>query len=547
MTAAHAPLRGGALAGVSRWAGAAPRRASAVGRRSMVASAHPLASATGQATLAAGGTAIDAAIAMAAVTAVVLPAQCGVGGDAFAVVRAPDGTVTAVQGSGFGPDGATISYFLERGLSAIPLQGPLSIAVPGWVSAIAALHDAGASRPLDELFAPAIALARGGVAVSHKNAVDLASEEAALTADPASAAIFAPHGRILQLGEPLVQRDLADTLAAIARDPDAFYRGALGERLVAGLQALGTPLSGEEWAAQRASVTDALAADYAGHRVHTNTMASPGYMILQQLGLCGETLAGAELLGAAAVATMARAAMAAFADRFALVGSDSDAWASLLTPAALAEGRARLAGPPPPAPGLLDGDTTALVAADQSGAAVSFIHSLAFTFGAGVTVPGTGVLLNDRLGRGAYLLPDHPNALAPRRRPMHTLCAWVATGPTGELRAVGNTPGGDGQVQWNVQLLSHVLDHDLEPQDAVDAPRFSVTPGSDANALGRPWLVSCESRLDPAVPAGLEERGLAVASVGPWAGGGGGQLVTVRDGALVGGSDSRQDGCALGV
>lgn len=513
----------------------------------MVASAHPAATAVGARVLEDGGNAIDAALAMAAVTWVVIPAQCGVGGDAFALVRDPgSGSLRAVHGSGYGPDGADLEFFAARGHRTVPLTGPLSVAVPGAVSAVAALASLGASRPLAELFAPAVALARRGVAVSRRNATDLAGCAAMLLADPGSASVFGPGGRVAREADLLVQEDLAGTLQGIAADPDDFYRGRLAERLVSHLRSLGTPLSGEEWAAQEALVFEPVTTRYAGHDVHTTLPPSPGYMIAQQLALSGSTLGESPLLGADAVATMARAAARSFSDRFAVVGSDQDAWRALLSDGAVAAARAATAGRPLAARLAAGGDTTSLVAVDGDHGAVSFIHSNAFTFGSGITVPGTGVLVNNRLARGAYLLEGHPNALAPRRRPMSTLCAWIATAPDGSLRAAGNTPGGDGQVQWNVQLLSHLLDHGLEPQDAVDAPRFSVAPGSDANAIDAPLRLSCESRLGPDVLAALLADGLPAVAVGPWAGGGGAQVVEVRGDALYGGSDSRQDGHALG-
>ncbi|MDA8292168.1 MAG: gamma-glutamyltransferase [Actinomycetota bacterium] len=513
----------------------------------MVASAHPAATAVGARVLEEGGNAIDAALAMAAVTWVAIPAQCGVGGDAFALVRdGGSGSVRAIHGSGHGPDGADLAFFAARGVASVPLTGPFSIAVPGAVSAVAALGELGASRPLAELFAPAAALARRGTTVSRRNAVDLAGCSSMLLADPGSASVFARGGRVAREAELLVQEDLAATIDAIGSDPDGFYRGALAERLVSALRSLGTPLSGEEWADQRALVCEPVTTRYAGHDVHSTLPPSPGYMIAQQLGLCGSALAGSALLGADAVATMARAAARSFADRFSVVGSDQDAWRSLLSGEAVASARAGLAGRPLVAPVHRGGDTTSFVVVDADHNAVSFIHSNAFTFGSGITVPGTGVLMNNRLARGAYLLDGHPNALAPRRRPMSTLAAWIATAPDGSLRAAGGTPGGDGQVQWNVQLLSHLLDHGLEPQEAVDAPRFSVAPGSDANAIESPLRLSCESRLGEEVVASLVADGLPAVTVGAWAGGGGAQVVEVRDGALYGGSDSRQDGHAQG-
>lgn len=190
-----------------------------------------------------------------------------------------------------------------------------------------------------------------------------------------------------------------------------------------------------------------------------------------------------------------------------------------------------------------------MVAVDAEGRAVSLIHSLAFTFGSRVTVPGTGVILNNRLGRGAYLVPGHPGEVRPRRRPLHTLNAWIVTDAAGRLAHVGNTPGGDGQVQWNTQLLSHLLDHAADPQTAVDAPRFAVHPGSDADVIGQPEELRCESRLGPRVLDALRARGHDVRETGPWAGGGSAMVVSVDHGrgCLLGGADSRQDGVALGV
>ncbi|MGH8961361.1 MAG: gamma-glutamyltransferase, partial [Jatrophihabitantaceae bacterium] len=232
-------------------------------------------------------------------------------------------------------------------------------------------------------------------------------------------------------------------------------------------------------------------------------------------------------------------------------GSDTAAWAALLDPAAIDAARARLSARPRglATAGLqLDGDTTSMLAVDADGRAVSFIHSLAFTFGARITVPGTGIVLNNRLGRGAYLIDGHPNEVRPRRRPLHTLNAWIVTDRDGRLAHVGNTPGGDGQVQWNLQLLSHLIDHDLDPQDAVSAPRFTVSPGSDADTLGAPDELVCESRLGEATIAGLRERGHRVREIGAWQAGGSALAVSAdhERGCLVGGVDPRQDGVVLG-
>ncbi|WP_067455394.1 gamma-glutamyltransferase [Actinomadura macra] len=191
---------------------------------------------------------------------------------------------------------------------------------------------------------------------------------------------------------------------------------------------------------------------------------------------------------------------------------------------------------------------SSMVVVDAEGRAVSLIHSLAFAFGARITVPGTGIVLNDRLGRGAYLIDGHPNEVRPRRRPLHTLNAWLVTGGIGGgLLHVGNTPGGDGQVQWNAQLLSHLLDHGHDPAVAVGAPRFTVHPDSDADVLGGPPELRVEARLGASRIAALRSAGHAVAVQDAWGAGGSAQVVSVADGALLGAADPRQDGVALGV
>ncbi|GHE45934.1 gamma-glutamyltranspeptidase [Streptosporangium violaceochromogenes] len=535
------------------WGG--PPRGAAVAAGGMVASAHPAVSLVGARVLERGGNAADAALAMAAMCWTALPGQCGVGGDAFALLRRADGTVLSFGGSGFGPDGGDAAFYRERGLGALPLEGPLAVAAPGAIAALAALHAAAATRGLPELWEPAIEAALRGLPCTAKTRADIAEHRAALARDPGAAAVFLPGGGPPRVGRPIVQPELAETLRLLAADPACLYTGDLAGRAVEALSAGGAPFSGEEWAASgHALAGPSLTGRYRGMTVHQTPPPAPGWMVLQQAGLCDGTLAALPWLGAEAVGWAAGAAMTAFADRFARCASDNDAWRELLTPASLAVRRAALAaGGPPPAmptpPVPAGGDTTSVVAVDESGTAVSLIHSLAFTFGARVTIPGTGVVLNNRLGRGAYLLDGHPNEVAPRRRPLHTLNAWLVTDDSGRLRHVGNTPGGDGQVQWNTQLLSHLLDHGADPAQAVAAPRFTVFPGGDADVLGRPVELRCESRLGGPVLAGLRARGHAVRVQGPWEAGGGALVVTADHGtgALLGAADPRQDGAALGV
>lgn len=529
-----------------------PDRGPSVASGGMVASSHPAVSLLGARILAGGGNAVDAALAMAALSWLALPGQCGVGGDAFALLRRPDGSVAAFGGSGFGPDGGEPAFYRDRGLAAVPLEGALAVATPGAVAALAALHADSASRGLPELWAPAIGAAEDGLPCTRKTRADIVERRDALARDPGTAEVFLPAGRVPAAGAPIVQRDLGATLRRLADDPADLYSGALAERSVDALVDAGAPFSGYEWMAGGRSVPEAaLTCEYRGTTIHLTPPPTPGWMVAQQAGLCDGVLSGLPWLSAEAVHRMASAARIAFADRFAGCGDGSDHWRGLLAPPALEAARARLdagdlpAGLPSPVPA--GGDTTSMVAVDAEGRAVSLIHSLAFTFGARITVPGTGIVLNNRLGRGAYLIDGHPNEVRPRRRPLHTLNAWLVTGASGRLLHAGNTPGGDGQVQWNAQLLSHLLDHGHDPATAVAAPRFTVHPGSDADVLGRPPELRVESRLGTGRIEALRASGHHVAVQDPWEAGGSAQIVSVADGALLGASDPRQDGVALGV
>jgi gamma-glutamyltranspeptidase/glutathione hydrolase len=516
----------------------------------MVSSSHPAASFAGAQVLADGGNAVDATLAMAAITWLTLPGQCGIGGDAFAIVREPDGRVWTVGGSGFGPDGGTPEFYRDKELTAIPLDGALAVAVPGAPAALAAMHVQGATLALTDLWAPAARLAEKGLPCSAKTAADVADALDAILTDGGLAAVYAPTAAPPHVGTILRQPDLARTIRALARDPGSFYTGELAERAVTALRAAGAPFSGDEWAAgATTSVEQAIAGRYAGATIHQTPLPTPGWMVLQQAALCDGVVGQLPWLTTDAIDIMARAARLAFEDRLSQCGSDNAGARDVLDPNRIAEQRRQLATE---AQGrsfaVLSGDTTSTVAVDSDGRAVSFIHSLALTFGAKFTVPGTGVVLNNRLGRGAYLIPDHPNAVAPRRKPLHTLNAWIVTDDDGELLHVGNTPGGDGQVQWNMQLISHLLDHGLDPQGAVSAPRFTVFPGSDADVIGKPAELRVEATVSEATRDELSARGHHVVVQPPYGAGGSAQIIS-RDerGILSGAADPRQEGVAIGV
>lgn len=530
------------------------RKIEVLGGRCSVAASNPTISMVGARVLADGGNAVDASLAMAAVGWMVLPGQCGVGGDAFVLVREPDGEVWTVGGSGFGPDGGTPDFYRALGHTALPMTGAQAVAVPGAVAALRTLHASGASRSLDELWQPAMTLATEGFACTAKTRADIAEYAAELSRDPGTRAVFLPGGEVPRVGQRLYQRELAGFVRAIAAGKDGFYTGEFAERAVAALVSDGAPFSGEEWAVGGAAPrTPAISHAYGNGVLHQTPLPTPGWMVLQQAAICDGVLSAHEQLDATSVHWLSEAARRGFRDRFETCGSDTEAWARTLEDQAVAQARADIsrmrAGESGPA--RVDGDTTSTVCVDAEGRAVSLIHSLAFTFGARITVPGTGVVLNNRLGRGAYLTDGHPNQVQPRRKPLHTLNAWVADSPAKGLLHVGNCPGGDGQVQWNMQVISHLMDHGSDPQTAVSLPRFTVFPGSDADVIDRPEELRCESGLPQRTLDQLTEWGHNVVPVPLQVGGPGGSAMVISadhdNGVLRAGADPRMEGVALAI
>ncbi len=526
----------------------------ALGGRCAVASSNPTISAVGARVLAGGGNAVDASLAMAAVGWMVLPGQCGIGGDVFAVVREPDGRVWTVGGSGTGPDGGTADFYRALGHGAVPLTGALAVAVPGAVAALRTLHSTGASQPLDDLWDPAVALGIEGFACTAKTRADIAEYRSELERDAGTHAVFLPGGELPRTGQRLYQPELAEFIRGIAADKDGFYSGAFADKAVASLVAAGAPFSGDEWsAAGSVGVEPALSRSYGDGIIHQTPLPTPGWMVLQQAAICDGVLGDHPLLDATSVHWLSEAARRGFRDRFSTCGSDTDAWARTLDDEAISRARAEVSRlrASTSGPARVDGDTTSTVCVDAEGRAVSFIHSLAFTFGARITVPGTGVVLNNRLGRGAYLIDGHPNEVKPGRRPLHTLNAWIVDHPRDGLLHVGNCPGGDGQVQWNMQVISHLMDHGTDPQTAVSLPRFTVYPGSDANVMGSSEELRCEEGLPAETLERLSDWGHNVVPVPLQVGGPGGSAVVVSadhdNGVLRAGADPRMEGVALAI
>lgn len=543
--------------GIPSWAGRPP--ASPVrSTRGMVCTSHPLSAAAALAVLRDGGNAVDAAVAAANLEGVIWPDKCGLGGDAFALVyQARSRSVTAFTGCGAVPRAVSIDWYRERGHTRMPLTGPLSVSVPGAVGAYEAMVRRFGTRSLADLLQPAIRAAEDGFVVNERLAETTREKAPLLAACPEAAAIFLPSGVPPQTGSVLRQPQLAESLRSVAQGgATSFYQGELAERLVAALGAAGMPFTMEDFSDHETEVAPPLSVSYREWQVYETPPPSQGLMLLEMLNLVeGFDLGRLGNLSTEGIHTLVEAKKLAFADRMAWCGDPRVVTVPvepLLSKPFAARRRGqidpeRAAEAPAGAPREeLEGDTSYMAVADADGNAVSLIYSISLPYGAAWVAGDTGILLNNRAGRGFVLDPAHPNGLAPGKRTMHTLNAYLVL-RDGEIELVGGTPGGDQQTQWSLQVLVGLLDGGLDVAQAVEMPRWHSFPGTDPEFAGRPFHLSVESRLPEESLAGLEGRGHRLVRRGPWDEGGAVQLVRFdrQAGVLEGASDPRAGGVAL--
>ena len=527
------------------------------GRRGMVCSNSPLAATAGIQVMQAGGNAFDAALAVAATEAVTLIPLCGMGGDSFVLLyEAATGQVTGVNSSGVAATGATADYYHAQGYRTMPLEGPHSISVPGEVAAWEEIHRRFCTKPLPQLLDTAIGYAGDGFPVSPGIGRSLEHGVGKLSQFPASAAIYRPGGNVKAEGDTLANPDLANSLRAVAQSGAAeFYQGGLARQMVQELGKAGGLFTKSDFAGHRAEVYEPIATTYRDHLVYQTRPPSQGFLLLEMLNLVeGFDLAALGQNRAPSIHLMAEAKKIAYADRNRLAGDpkfiewplDELIGKDYAHRRRLEIDPNRAADPAfalSPADG--DGNTTYFCVADGAGNCVSWIHSLSNAFGSGFVAAGTGVLFNNRAGRGFSLEPGHPNVIEPGKRTMHTLNCYL-TLQDGQPAIIGGTPGGDFQVQCGLQILTNLIDYEMNPQDAVEAPRWWSFPGTDPASLETPLELRVEAGMPAAVVKELEALGHRVAPRRPGINDGKVQLI-IRDrqtGTLKGASDPRGDGQA---
>ena len=538
-------------------AGIALGRAPQLAAHGMVVAPSGWASLVGIDVLRGGGTRVDAAIAIGAALMVAEPHQCGLGGDAFWLIRASGGTTVALNASGCAPGAARADELLAGGLSAVPPRSAYAVTVPGVVSGWAAAHDRYGRLPLDRLLAPAIATAQTGVPVTPVVAAQFATSLPLLASRAESSRVFLAGGNPPRVGDRLVQPDLARTLAQLATDPAAFYAGGLAEQIAEAIRAEGGWLTADDLARYRCDWTEPAAApfgDWTVEEMGPNSQGVAALVGLELLSGCGLSpdspqadwdhagVEVAKVLMAVRDAeigdprSMRRPATDLLGDRYLdplrrLLASSGPVSASAI---------AAVVGKRPAQKAPARGDTVHFAVVDSDGLAVSCIQSVFDDFGSGIVVPGTGILLHNR-GSAFVLDSTSVNALTPGRRPLHTLAPGLAT-EGDATAAVFGAMGGHAQAQLHVQLVGAMAGQGLDPVLALDRPRWFVPPAPLGEAE-----VEVEERGELA--GNLERRGHRVRLVEPFAQQMGHAQVILIDhcrGCLMGVADPRSDGLALG-
>lgn len=528
----------------------------------VVSSQSPMASSTGIRVLAEGGNAFDAATAMAAVEAVTCPMWCGIGGEPFIIMyEAKTGKVYGLNGSGKAPMAADRDYYVSRGYSTMPRTGPHSAAIPGEIDSYYVIQEKFGTRSVASLLQYAIDYAENGFVLSDKLGSIFTNSLSALREFSDTAAIFTRYGTALGAGDILVNKDLAKTLRTVAEQgPDVFYRGAIAKEMVRALQAAGSLYTEEEFAQYKTNLYETpISTTYRGHTVYETNPPSQGLIVLEMLNIIeGFDLASMGFYSADAVHVMVEAKKLAYADRNAYMGDPDfvESPTSELISKDFAEMRRREinmdksvgnveAGPL----GVImagGNDTTYFCVVDGEGNAVSMIHSLSDGFGSRFVAGNTGVLLNNRIGRGFSLEEGHPNVIEPGKKTMHTLNAFMVMNEDRPYIVAG-TPGGDRQVSWNVQMISNVIDYGMGAQEALEAPCWNSWPGTDPANIDDPVVVELEPGMTGVELAKLEAKGHAIKHIEVRPGSTKLILIDPDTGVRMGASDPRTDGHAAAL
>lgn len=523
-----------------------PGRSLVYAKGAMAATSHPLSTLTALELMKAGGNAMDAAIAACAVQCVVEAGSTGIGGDCFALFSSPGrAKPIAYNGSGRTPAAAEAAWYVRHGMRSIDRQTPHAVTVPGAVEAWATLAKDHGRLPFSEILAPAVEIARRGYVLTPRVAFDLANQTGLLCVDIGCSETFLISGNAPKAGSVQRQERLADTLELIGREgARAFYDGEVGAALVGFLADKGGLHTSADFASAKGEYTDPIAIDYRGRTVYECGPNGQGIIALMIMKILSRfersgsprdvdnlyiEVEATRLAYAARDRLLADPAMATVPVDYML----SDDLASSL---AARIDLSKSIGEMPPFSGTEHSDTVYICTVDKDRNAVSFINSLFHPYGAGLMEPKSGVLFHNR-AQSFVIDPEHPNCIAPRKRPLHTIIPGMVYEGGRPSLAFG-VMGGHYQAMGHAHFLARLYEYGLDLQFAVDEPRLFPLPGTST--------VEAEAGLRGSIVERFGERGLKVQA--PRWPIGGAQAIGIdwQGGVLVGASDHRKDGCALG-
>ena len=524
-----------------------PGRSAVICEHGAVATSQPLAAQGGLQILRAGGNAIDAAVATAAILNVVEPMSTGIGGDAFMLVYQPkEGRIRGLNASGRAPYAAELEFFTKQGLTRIPANGSMyPVTVPGTIDGWATLLDECGTMSLAEVLQPAIDYAENGFPVSPQIGLSWQGSTGLLARCPDSARTYLNNGRAPAPGERFRIPNLARTFRLIAEGGrDAFYSGEIAENIVKFSNENGGLFTMQDFEAHNSNWVEPISVNYRGYDIYEIPPNGQGIAALIALNIVeGFDIAAMghntpeHLHHAIEAMKLGFAALYEYVTDPGFVDVPVD---GLLSDAYTAQQRARIsaerantaptAGAPP-----IGTDTVYLCAVDSERNVVSFINSLFAGFGSGLVAGDTGILLQNR-GAGFSLDATHANCIAPHKRTLHTIIPGMIAQNGVPLVAFG-VMGGQMQTQGHLQLVCNLVDFNMDIQTALEAPRFRVLDDS---------RIMLEDGIPMNAQAALAQKGQHIVPGASFFGGGQAIFVHPQFNTLIAGSDPRRDGCAIG-
>lgn len=523
-----------------------PGRSPVHSRHGMACTSHTAASQIALDVLKAGGNSLDAAIAACAMQCVVEPQSTGIGGDCFALY-APNGrgVPLAYNGSGRAPAGATVDALTALGVTELLRQSPHSVIVPGAVDAWTQLHADHGRMPFHELLAPAVNIAREGYPLSSRVQFDTAREATYLRQFERASRLYLDNGSAPPVGTIRQLPELGDALDAIALEGrDAFYQGHLAQGIVDELTSLGGLHTMTDFSTAKGNYVMPISTKFRGYTIYECPPNGQGVIALLMLNM----MSVADIDPNGPITTQRihfelEACRLAYAVRDRYLADPDQATVPVEEILSMNFARAlveqidpeRATYPTAPASIPVHKDTVYISVVDKDRNVCSFINTLFWPFGSGITTEH-GITLTNR-GQGFSLSPESPNCIQPGKRPLHTIIPGMASSHD-RVDICFGVMGGEYQAMGQQQFLTRLIDYGCDVQEAMDLPRYMADPFTGD--------VEMESPVDDTICAELIAKGHKLTTAVKPVGGSQAIVIDWEQGALTGGSDPRKDGCAAG-